>query len=73
MLIILDIIYIHLVDYQTERSLYLGLIDIIFAYVYDYRITDGDGSVSNMLLYMYCLTTPISDHHNYIGRISMEH
>ena len=35
-----------LLDKATKRSLYLGLVDIIFAYAYNYRSTEGEGTVS---------------------------
>ena len=40
--------YVHtdLLDKATRRSLYLGLVDIIFAYAYNYRTTEGENSVS---------------------------
>lgn len=43
--------YIHtdLLDKATRRSLYLGLIDIIFAYAYNYRTTEGENSVSGTI------------------------
>lgn len=34
-----------LLDKIKERALYLGLVDIVFAYAYDYRITEGEHNV----------------------------
>jgi protein SHQ1 len=36
-----------LLDKAAERVLYLGLVDIIFAYAYDYRITEGEHNVES--------------------------
>ena len=38
--------YTDLLDKATRRTLYFGLVDIIFAYAYDYRITEGEHNVS---------------------------
>ena len=35
------------VDEQHERSLLLGLLDLLFAYVYDHLLTDGDPSIES--------------------------
>ena len=32
----------YLLDDEQEKALLLGLIDIIFAYAYDFRTTEGD-------------------------------
>lgn len=37
---------VDILDKATERALYLGMIDIIFAYAYDHRITESEHSVS---------------------------
>ena len=37
---------VDILDKATERILYLGMIDIIFAYAYDYRITESEHNVS---------------------------
>ena len=34
-----------LLDKGTKKALYLGLVDIVFAYAYDYRITEGEHNV----------------------------
>ena len=35
------------IDDQQQRSLLLGLLDILFAYVYDHLLTDGDPSIES--------------------------
>lgn len=40
---------VDLLDTAAKRTLYLGLVDIIFAYAYNYRTTEGEGSVSELL------------------------
>lgn len=37
----------YILDKATKRSLYLGLVDIIFAYAYNFRSTEGEGSVES--------------------------
>ena len=36
----------YLLDQATETSVLLGLVDILFAYAYDVRTTEGEHSVS---------------------------
>ena len=35
-----------MLDKATKRSLYLGLVDILFAFAYDFRSTEREGTVS---------------------------
>ncbi len=35
-----------LLDKAMKRSLYLGLVDIIFSYAYQHRTTEGEDNVS---------------------------
>ena len=35
------------IDDQQERSLLLGMLDLLFAYVYDHLLTDGDPSIES--------------------------
>lgn len=37
----------YLLDYRTERIVYLGLVDIMFAYAYNHRTTEGENSVES--------------------------
>lgn len=37
----------YLLDEQVEQSLLLGLVDIIFAYAYNYRTTEGENTVES--------------------------
>ncbi|EEC09152.1 conserved hypothetical protein [Ixodes scapularis] len=37
----------NLLDKQTEASLLLGLVDILFAYAYNVRVTEGDNNVES--------------------------
>ncbi|XP_029838578.3 protein SHQ1 homolog [Ixodes scapularis] len=37
----------YLLDKQTEASLLLGLVDILFAYAYNVRVTEGDNNVES--------------------------
>ncbi|CAN8001361.1 unnamed protein product [Ixodes hexagonus] len=46
-LLCLDHASTHLFDKQTEASLLLGLLDILFAYTYNVRVTEGDNNVES--------------------------
>lgn len=37
----------YMLDKATKRSLYLGLVDILFAFAYDFRSTEGEGTVES--------------------------
>lgn len=43
-----------MLDKATKHSLYLGLVDIVFAYAYNLRTTEGESNVSDETMIQPC-------------------
>ena len=43
-----------LLDETEEKLVYLGLVDIIYAYCYNLRATEGENNVSTVMVLSFC-------------------